>query len=49
LIRDLAVRFAEGELEPVMSGFVELVSDAGPGLLERLESKAARLRRKEHA
>jgi predicted transcriptional regulator len=46
-IRDLSVALAEGELEPVVSGFMELVGEADPRLLERLEKRAAELRRKE--
>jgi predicted transcriptional regulator len=45
LIRDVAARLAEGELEPVISGFVELVSEADPELLDRLESSAAKRRK----
>jgi predicted transcriptional regulator len=45
LIRDVAARVAEGELEPVISGFVELVG-ANPEFLDQLESTAAE-RRKE--
>lgn len=47
LIRDLTERLAAGELEPVISGFVELVGDEEPELLDRLESKAAEQRRRE--
>lgn len=46
LIRDVASRIAEGELEPVISGFVDLVGAAEPRLLEQLQSSAA-ARRKE--
>jgi predicted transcriptional regulator len=46
LIRDVATRLAEGELEPVISGFVELVGSADPELLAQLQSSAA-ARRKE--
>jgi len=46
LIRDVATRVAEGELEPVISGFVELLGTAEPELLEQLQSSAA-ARRKE--
>jgi predicted transcriptional regulator len=46
LIRDVASRIAEGELEPVISGFVNLVGTADPQLLERLQASAA-ARRKE--
>jgi predicted transcriptional regulator len=47
LIRDLTVRLAEGELEPVISGFVELVGNASPELLDQLATQTAKLRRKE--
>src|SRR5690554_5631877 len=40
LINDLAQRLAAGELEPVISGFVDLVGEADPELLRRLESTA---------
>jgi predicted transcriptional regulator len=46
LIRDVASRISEGELEPVISGFVDLVGKADPELLERLQASAA-ARRKE--
>lgn len=46
LIRDVATRISEGELEPVISGFVDLVRTAEPKLLEQLQSSAA-ARRKE--
>lgn len=45
LIRDLTQRFAAGELEPVISGFVDLVGDAGPELLERLGAAAVERRK----
>jgi predicted transcriptional regulator len=41
LIRELTQRLAAGELEPVISGFVELVGDAQPELLDRLQHEAA--------
>jgi predicted transcriptional regulator len=47
LIRDVTERLAAGELEPVISGFVELVRDEEPELLDRLEAKAAEQRRRE--
>lgn len=47
LIRDLAVRFAEGDLEPVISSFMELVGEADPELPGRVERSSARERRKE--
>lgn len=45
LINDLAQRLAAGELEPVISGFVDLVGEADPELLLRLESTAKARRR----
>lgn len=45
LINDLAQRLAAGELEPVISGFVDLVGEADPELLRRLESTAKARRR----
>ena len=45
LINDLAQRLAAGELEPVISGFVDLVGEADPELLLRLESRAKARRR----
>jgi predicted transcriptional regulator len=42
LIRNLANRLADGELEPVISGFVELVGEDDPKLLDELESTAAK-------
>jgi predicted transcriptional regulator len=47
LIRDVALRFAEGKLEPVISGFVEFLGEADPELLDRVESSTAEFRRKE--
>lgn len=41
LIRDLTQRVAAGELEPMIAGFVELVGDTEPALLERLQHEAA--------
>jgi predicted transcriptional regulator len=46
LIGNLARQVAAGELEPVISGFVELVGDASPELLDVLAAEAAQ-RRKE--
>lgn len=40
LIRNVANRLADGELEPVISGFVELVGDADPKLLDELQASA---------
>jgi predicted transcriptional regulator len=40
LIGDLIDRVAEGELEPVISGFVDLIREADPALLEELETSA---------
>ena len=40
LIRHVANRLADGELEPVISGFVELVGDADPKLLDELQATA---------
>lgn len=45
LIRDLTQRLAGGELEPVISGFVDLVGEAGPELLDRLGAAADERRR----
>lgn len=47
LIRELTREIAAGELEPVIAGFVELVGDSDPGLLDRLQHEAAAQRRKE--
>jgi predicted transcriptional regulator len=47
LIRELTQEIAAGELEPVIAGFVELVGDSDPGLLDRLQHEAAEQRRKE--
>jgi predicted transcriptional regulator len=38
LIRNVANRLADGDLEPVISGFVELVGDANPKLLDELKA-----------
>jgi predicted transcriptional regulator len=38
LIRHVANRLADGDLEPVISGFVELVGDANPKLLDELKA-----------
>ena len=46
LIRDLTHSIAAGELEPVISGFVELVGDAQPELLEQLQAEVAEQLRK---
>lgn len=45
LISELTQQIAAGELEPVISGFVELVGRSGPELLERLEVETAQLRK----
>lgn len=45
MIRDVAERLAEGELEPVISGFVDFVCDADPELLDELEARVATCRR----
>jgi predicted transcriptional regulator len=47
LINDLSQRLAEGEFEPVISGFVELVGDAKPELLAQLRTEAAEQQRKQ--
>lgn len=47
LIRELTREIAAGELEPVIAGFVELVGNDDPGLLDRLQHEAAAQRRKE--
>lgn len=47
LISKLTEQIAAGELEPVISGFVELVGSSNPELLERLETETAERRRKE--
>ena len=44
LIRDLARQLAAGELDPVVSGFMELV-DSNPELLDKLETQTAKLRK----
>ena len=44
LIRDLSRQLAAGELDPVVSGFMELV-DSNPELLDKLETQAAKLRK----
>lgn len=44
LIGNVADKLAAGELEPVISGFVDLVGNADPELLGRLESSARRRR-----
>ena len=46
LIRNVANRLADGDLEPVISGFVELVGD-DPKLLDELRATAAKPRGKE--
>lgn len=43
LIRNVANRLADGDLEPVISGFVDLVGEANPELFDEL--KAAVLKR----
>lgn len=45
LIGDLTQRLAAGELEPVISGFVELVGEARPELLAELGAAAERRRK----
>jgi predicted transcriptional regulator len=40
LIRNVAYRLADGELEPVISGFVDFVGDADPKLLDELQASA---------
>jgi len=47
LIRNLSQQLAAGELEPVISGFVDLVGEANPELLDALEAQAAERRRRE--
>src|SRR5690606_9314557 len=47
LIEDLAERVAEGELEPVISGFLELIGDTDPELLGALEKSVKRRRDRE--
>ena len=42
LIGDLVERYAEGELGPVIAGFVELVGDSEPALLRQLQAAAER-------
>lgn len=48
LISKLTEQLAAGELEPVISGFVELVGNASPELLDRLAAETAQ-RRKERS
>ena len=47
LIRNVANRLADGELEPVISGFVELVGQSDPNLRDELQASAAKLRSRE--
>lgn len=47
LIRELSQQLAAGELEPVISGFVELIGNSQPELLEQVQTEAAQQRRKE--
>jgi hypothetical protein len=47
LIQDLTQQLAAGELEPMIAGFVELIGDARPELLERLEAEIAGQRSRE--
>jgi len=47
LIEDLAERIADGELEPVISGFVELIGETDPALLGALEHRVKRRRERE--
>jgi predicted transcriptional regulator len=42
LIRNVANRLADGELEPVISGFLDLVGDEDPKLLDELQAGAKR-------
>jgi predicted transcriptional regulator len=42
LIRNVANSLADGDLEPVISGFVELVGDADPRLLDELKATVAK-------
>jgi predicted transcriptional regulator len=47
LIQDLTQQLAAGELEPMIAGFVEVIGDARPELLERLEAEVAGQRSRE--
>jgi predicted transcriptional regulator len=47
LIGDVTHRLAEGELEPVISGFIELIDSTDPRLLDRVEDCAKRRRKKQ--
>ena len=47
LIGDVTQRLAEGELEPVISGFIELIDSTDPKLLDQLEDCAKRRREKQ--
>jgi BlaI family transcriptional regulator, penicillinase repressor len=44
LFGDVMRRLAEGELEPAISGFIDLIGDSDPKLLEQLEADARRRR-----
>lgn len=46
LIEDVAERVADGALEPVISGFVDLLGEYSPRLLDELETSAKRRREK---
>lgn len=45
LIRDMSERVTGGELEPVISGFIDLIGESDPSLLDRLESNVRRRRK----
>lgn len=47
LFGDVTRRLAGGELEPAISGFIDLVGDADPKWLEKLETDARRRRREQ--
>lgn len=42
LIRNVANRLADGDLEPVISGFVEILGDSNPELLDELRATVAK-------
>jgi predicted transcriptional regulator len=45
LFGDVTRRLAEGKLEPAISGFIDLVGETDPRLLEQLEADARRRRK----
>lgn len=47
LIREVADTLSAGGLEPILSGFVDLVDDEDPGMLDRLAALVTRRRRRQ--